>query len=152
MDIRKQKCKNLWLCGMTGRQQKAFSDKKWHILAHLFAYIEKNAYLCSVNKTSGTQMKTTQEYIDLLRENASELQSRFGVSSMYVFGSVARGEQRENSDIDVLVDMPATLREYGGAHAYLEKLLGCNVDLIRKHKHLNSFFLKQINKDAIFIF
>lgn len=119
---------------------------------HLFAYIKIKAYLCNAKTTRGTQMKSTQEYIDLLRANASELQSRFGISSMCLFGSVARGEQKEGSDIDVLVEMPATLREYGGAHVYLENLLGCNVDLIRKHKYLNSLFIKQINKDAISVF
>lgn len=97
-------------------------------------------------------MKSTQEYIDLLRAHASELQSQFGISSMFLFGSVARGEQKEDSDIDVLVEMPATLREYGGAQVYLEKLLGCSVDLIRKHKYLNNLFIKQINKDAISVF
>lgn len=97
-------------------------------------------------------MKSTQEYIDLLRMHTSELRSQFGISSMRLFGSVARGEQKEGSDIDVFVDMPATLREYGGAQVYLEKLLGCSVDLIRNHKYLNSLFLKQINKDAITIF
>lgn len=97
-------------------------------------------------------MKSTQEYIDLLRAHASELQSRFGISSMCLFGSVARGEQKEGSDIDVFVEMPATLQQYGGAQLYLEDLLGCSVDLIRKHKYLNRLFIKQINKDAISIF
>lgn len=97
-------------------------------------------------------MKSTQEYIDVLRTHAAELQSRFGISSMRLFGSVARGEQKEDSDVDVFVDMPATLQEYGGAQIYLENLLGCSVDLIRNHKYLNNLFIKQINKDAITIF
>ena len=88
----------------------------------------------------------------MLSSHASELQSRFGISSLRLFGSVARGEQTDDSDIDVLVDMPATLRAYGGAQVYLEDLLGRDVDLIRNHKHLNPLFLKQVNKDAITIF
>lgn len=97
-------------------------------------------------------MKSTKEYIEMLRAHASELQSQFGIRSMRLFGSVARGEQKEGSDVDVFVEMPATLREYGGAQVYLEQLLGCNVDLIRNHKYLNTLFLKQINHDAITIF
>ena len=97
-------------------------------------------------------MKSTQEYVDMLRMHATELRTQFGISSMRLFGSVARGEQKEGSDIDVFVDMPATLREYGGAHVYLEKLLGCSVDLIRNHKYLNNLFIKQIDKDAIIVF
>ena len=64
-------------------------------------------------------MKSTQEYITLLKSHAPILQDRYGVTSMSLFGSVARGEQKDNSDVDVLVDMPATLRAVGGANYYL---------------------------------
>ena len=67
---------------------------------------------------------------------------------MSLFGSAARGEQTENSDVDVLVDMPATLRGVGGANDYLENLLGCHVDMVRNHKHLTPFFRKQIERDG----
>ena len=97
-------------------------------------------------------MKSTQEYIDMLREHASELQSRFSISSMSLFGSVARGEQREDSDIDVFVEMPATMKKVCGAPLYLEALLGCDVDLIRKHDNLSSYFLNQVEKNGITIF
>lgn len=97
-------------------------------------------------------MKSTQEYIDMLRAHSSELQSRFGISSMSLFGSVARGEQREGSDIDVFVEMPATMKMVCGAQLFLEELLGCGVDLIRKHSNLSSFFLNQVEKDGITIF
>lgn len=97
-------------------------------------------------------MKSTQEYIDLLRAHASELQSRFGISYMRIFGSVARGEQREDSDVDIFVEMPATMKDVCGAQLFLEKLLGCNVDLIRKHGNLSTYFLNQIEKNGITIF
>ena len=97
-------------------------------------------------------MKSTQEYITLLKSHAPILQDRYGVTSMSLFGSVARGEQKDNSDVDVLVDMPATLRAVGGANDYLEKLLGCHVDMVRNHKNLTPFFRKQIERDGITIF
>ncbi len=49
-------------------------------------------------------MKSTQKYIALLRAHSSELQTRFGISYMHLFGSVARGEQREDSDVDIFVE------------------------------------------------
>ena len=97
-------------------------------------------------------MKSTNEYITLLREHAPVLQSRYGMKSMSLFGSVARGEQHEGSDIDVLVDLPPTLRAVGGANEYLENILGCHVDMIRNHKRLTPFFRRQIERDGITIF
>jgi len=41
-------------------------------------------------------MKTSQEFIALLREHQSELQQQFGIVSMRLFGSVARGDHRED--------------------------------------------------------
>lgn len=97
-------------------------------------------------------MKSTQEYIDLLRAHAAELQTRFGISYMRIFGSVARGEQQEDSDVDIFVELPATMKEVCGAQLFLEKLLGCNVDLIRKHSNLSPYILNQVEKDGAIIF
>ncbi len=97
-------------------------------------------------------MKTTAEYIRLLSEHSTELRSQFGIVSMRLFGSVARGEQTENSDVDILVEMPANLRSVCGAQVYLENMLGGSVDLIRNHSHLSSFFRKQVERDGIIIY
>ena len=97
-------------------------------------------------------MKSTQEYITTLRQHAPILRERFGMTSMSLFGSVARGEQKEGSDVDLLVDMPPTLRAVGGANDYLENILGCHVDMIRNHNRLTPFFRKQIARDGIIIF
>ena len=98
------------------------------------------------------EMKSTQEYIATLKQHAPILRERFGMKSMSLFGSVARGEQTEDSDVDVLVEMPATLRGVGGANDYLEDLLGCHVDMVRNHDRLTPFFRKQIARDGIAIF
>ncbi len=88
----------------------------------------------------------------MLRAHAAELQSRFGISSMRLFGSVARGEHKEGSDIDVFVDMPAIMYNACAALEYLEQLLGCKVDLIRNHRNLRPSFKSQIEEDGIVIF
>ncbi|MBQ9522991.1 MAG: nucleotidyltransferase family protein [Paludibacteraceae bacterium] len=98
------------------------------------------------------RMKSTQEYISTLKQHAPILRDRFGMTAMSLFGSVARGEQNENSDVDVLVDMPPTLRAVGGANDYLEQILGCHVDMIRNHNRLTPFFRKQVARDGITIF
>lgn len=97
-------------------------------------------------------MKSTEEYIATLRRHAPILRERYGMTSMRLFGSVARGEQREDSDVDVLVDLPPTLRAVGEANDYLEDVLGCHVDMIRNHERLTPFFRKQVQRDGITIF
>ena len=103
-------------------------------------------------RTIPSDMKSTEEYINLIRKNATELQNRFGITYMRLFGSVARGENHEGSDIDLFVRMPAKCYNHVLAVQYLEKLLGCNVDLIADHKGLRPFFRQQIEKDGIDIF
>lgn len=97
-------------------------------------------------------MKTRQEYIDILRNNASELQNRFGISYMRMFGSVAKNQHHDGSDVDLFVVMPAKAYTLCAAADYLESILGTNVDLIRKHSNMRPFFQNQINQYGIDIF
>lgn len=48
-------------------------------------------------------MKSTSEYIAMLCDNAAALRRHFGVRSLCLLGSVARGEQREGTDVDPLI-------------------------------------------------
>ena len=97
-------------------------------------------------------MQTRSEYIKTIREHEAELQQQFGITSMMLFGSVARNEHHEGSDVDLFVTMPSKFFNYIAAAQYLEKILGCNVDLIQDHRHLRPFFRQQIERDAINIF
>ena len=82
-------------------------------------------------------MKTTQEYIDIIREHSDELRTKFGIRSLRLFGSVSRGEQHEGSDIDVCVEMEPTLYLIVRLKRFLEEILHCTVDVVRMHKHIN---------------
>jgi predicted nucleotidyltransferase len=67
----------------------------------------------------------------LLSQHRCELQERFGVKSLALFGSAARGEAGIASDVDLLVefDRPVGLLEFIDLKDFLEKLLGRKVDL-----------------------
>lgn len=97
-------------------------------------------------------MKTRQEYIDILRSHASELQNNFGITYMRLFGSVAKNEHHNDSDVDLFVVMPPKAYSLCAAADYLESILGANVDLIRKHSNMRPFFLNQIDKYGIDIY
>ena len=94
-------------------------------------------------------MKTREEYIALIASHAGELQNTFGITSLRLFGSVARNEHHEGSDVDVYVEMPPKFFLVVRLKAYLEELLDSPVDIIRKHQHLNPILLKEIEKDWI---
>ena len=66
------------------------------------------------------------------REQILRLASRRGVHNVRVFGSVARGETTEFSDVDLLVDVDAgrSLLDLGGLLMELQELLQCDVDLV----------------------
>lgn len=97
-------------------------------------------------------MRTRQEYIDILKQHAKELENNYGITYMKLFGSVAKGCHHPNSDIDIFVVMPPKAYSLCAAADYLESLLGVKVDLIRKHSNMRPFFLNQINKYGIDIF
>ena len=71
------------------------------------------------------------ELLNLLRTHKAILARRFGITELALYGSYARDEGTEASDIDVLVgfDAPPDLERYFGAQSYLEGLLGRPVDL-----------------------
>ena len=94
-------------------------------------------------------MKTRDEYIALITSHAEELKKNFDITSLRLFGSVARNEHHEGSDVDIYVEMPPKFFFMVRLKAYLEKLLGCPVDIIRKHHHLNPFLLKEVERDGI---
>ncbi len=96
-------------------------------------------------------MYTRQQCIDRLSEAAPYIIEHFEVKSMCLFGSMARGDNRENSDVDICVEMPPKISKVLELKRYLEDLFGMSVDLIRRHGNLRPFFLSQIEKDAVYV-
>ena len=96
---------------------------------------------------------TKDECITLLKRYMNILKSKYGITSLSLFGSTARGEQREDSDIDLFVDTetpnPFLLMD---AKEFLENATGSSVDIVRNHQNLNPRLRKRIIKDGIFIF
>jgi uncharacterized protein len=82
----------------------------------------------------GIIMKTLQEIESVLRSSWAELQERYGVDALYIFGSFVRNEQSEQSDVDLLVEYtrPVSLFDVIDTELYLSDLLGMRVDLVLK--------------------
>ena len=94
-----------------------------------------------------------KECIDLLKTCSETLRSEYGITSLRLFGSTARDEQKENSDVDIFVETvtpnPFLLME---AKEYLETSMGRSVDVIRNHCNLNPRLRKRIERDGITVF
>jgi uncharacterized protein len=90
-----------------------------------------------------------QEVLRKLQSDAAVIHS-MGVKSLSVFGSVARGEARIDSDVDLLVEfaLPVGLFAFIRLQRHLEALLGCRVDLVTPDA-LRPEFRKQIEDEAL---
>ncbi len=71
---------------------------------------------------------------------------------MRLFGSVARGENGDSSDVDLFVDMPPKALKIIALKLYLQDILTRSVDIVRYRSTLDPFLLKEIDKDGITIF
>ena len=79
-------------------------------------------------------MKSTTEILELLRTYKAHSAAKYGVKRLGIFGSVARGEQREGSDIDVCVKLRETsYHTLMDIQEDLEKLFRTRVDVITLH-------------------
>ncbi|MCS2371843.1 nucleotidyltransferase family protein [Phocaeicola vulgatus] len=97
-------------------------------------------------------MKTTSEYIALLRKYMAENAHKYGIVRMGIFGSVARGEQTENSDVDVCVEGQSHgFFALAGIKQELEELLGCKVDIVRLRDRMDSFLRERIQREGIYV-
>lgn len=95
-------------------------------------------------------MILNKEYIlKFLRNNKEYLKENFEVTSISLFGSFARGEETEESDIDLLVEMPPDLHNLVGVIDYLEKAFGRKVDVIRSRPNLHPRFSKHVMREKI---
>jgi len=77
-----------------------------------------------------SMINAREQVLAVLDRHAQELR-RLGATSLALFGSVARGEASERSDVDLLVELePKTFDTYMDVKLFLEKALGRRVDLV----------------------
>ncbi len=81
-------------------------------------------------------MLSVKEIENVLKKHKHELKTKFGVKEIGVFGSYVRGEQRGDSDIDILVEFEPvskiSLLDFVSLENHLGDLLNVKVDLVEK--------------------
>lgn len=100
---------------------------------------------------NGNNMATTNDYITILRKYLSAKADAYGITKIGIFGSVARNEQTEDSDVDVCVEMKKPdLFTMVHIKEELQELFGKPVDIVRLRNNMNPMLLKQIKRDGIY--
>lgn len=96
-------------------------------------------------------MKSTSEYLQLLKQFKDSKAVSYGIRKIGLFGSVARGEHKEGSDVDVIYEGEPNILLRSRIKSELESLFGCSVDVVRYREKMDSSFKEQIIKEAIYI-
>lgn len=96
-------------------------------------------------------MYTLEKIVQTLRQYKPELQKKYPISRLGVFGSYARGDATERSDIDIAVDItgPMGLSFVAMANE-IEDLFGIKVDVVPK-RSIKSDYLPYVEKDIIYV-
>ena len=91
--------------------------------------------------------------IDEIKKKATPIAEEYGVKSLKLFGSYAKGQNNEDSDIDFIVNKGKmeTLFQYISFVNRLEETFGCHVDVVSTEIE-DQNFIKNINKDSILLY
>ena len=97
-------------------------------------------------------MKSTAEILELLRVFKAQSAAKYGLRRIGIFGSVALGEQTNQSHVDICYESePPSLLTLERIQSELEELLGCSVDLIRIREHMNSRLKQRILNEGVYV-
>ena len=109
-------------------------------------FIEIFSYLCAI-------METQNDYLNKLRLFKQLHSSEYGIERIGIFGSVARGEQTTESDVDIYFETnkKISLFRMGGLMYDLKALFGTPVDIVHNTDHLPVKFKQQIEKEIVYV-
>ena len=97
-------------------------------------------------------MLKQEDILNYLTQHKKEFQEKYNIEKIGLFGSYARGEAHEDSDIDIVVNLKkTTLSALVGVKEDIESYFQTNVDIISYRDRMNSFLKKRIERDAIYV-
>ena len=97
-------------------------------------------------------MKTKEQYIQLLSDFQKKSGSFYGIIKLGIFGSVARGDQKEESDVDIYYEgEPLSLFKLAALKEELENILDSPVDIVRVRESMNLLLKRRILNDGIYV-
>ena len=94
---------------------------------------------------------TKVEILNFLSIHKEQFRQKYQVDQIGLFGSYARGENKEDSDIDIFVKMKPNLFNMVRLKEQIEKALHKEVDIVREHKNIKPVLLEMIQKDITYV-
>ena len=95
---------------------------------------------------------TKEIIIDFLQKNRENFLNKYQISNIALFGSYARGENRQDSDVDIAIETP--LSDYFKLYDFkeeLEKYFNLKVDIVRLRDRMNESLRKRIINEGIYV-
>ena len=89
--------------------------------------------------------------LSILSRHKIDLEQRYRLQKVGIFGSVARNSAKDDSDIDIVVEMEPNILLKVQLKEELEQLLGSKVDLIRYWKRMNPYLKACIDREARYV-
>lgn len=92
------------------------------------------------------------DIISFISSHKAEFEQKFGVKKIGLFGSYAKGDVREGSDIDIVVELEKPdLFIMIGVKQAIEEALKKKVDVIRLRDRMNKFLRQRIERDVMYV-
>jgi predicted nucleotidyltransferase len=93
-----------------------------------------------------------EEILQILKRFKEEYAGQFGIVSLGLFGSAARDEATESSDVDVVVKLrKQDIFNMIGIKQYLEQMLHVPVDVISYRERMNAFLKDRIDRESVYV-
>lgn len=93
-----------------------------------------------------------EEIINTLQREKQFMSDNYGVVSIALFGSYAKGLENSESDVDFFVEFKEPSYSFlMGLYSYLENKLKTKVEIVRKGPHVSERFLNTIKSDLIYV-
>ncbi|MDH4200025.1 MAG: nucleotidyltransferase family protein [Spirochaetia bacterium] len=89
--------------------------------------------------------------ISLIKKNLNELTKKYAITRIGIFGSLAREQATEESDIDIVVEMEPDLFKRASLKSELEIILGTKVDVIRYSQRMNPHLKQRIDREVLYV-
>ncbi|HMP98226.1 MAG TPA: nucleotidyltransferase family protein [Cyclobacteriaceae bacterium] len=96
-------------------------------------------------------MYSLEKIVKILRDHKPDLQKKYPIGEIGVFGSYARGEALQDSDIDIAIELKGQMGlDFIEMANEIEALFNTKVDVVPK-RSIKPDFLKQIEKDIVYV-
>lgn len=119
-----------------------------NIIKYLDSIANRNGYIVSlINTDLNKPIYTIKEIKTIIKP----ILNKYGITEIYLFGSYARGEAKESSDIDIYCNKGnvKTFIDQGLLEDELEKALNKKVDIVFDSSYIDDYFKMQIMEDMI---